>query len=153
MARAALMLAILPLPLAAQERMSLSCVGEGEVAVQVTLWNPSEATPPIHCVTSTDLSQIAACAPDGGWGLTEPDVPGDLLGMATDSKVINHVGGKFFARVGLLEFVASASIGAGLPLALEIHDETFWRMQVTLATGAGVVETVAGQTPIQCERL
>ena len=154
MTRVLALLALLPMPLAAQERTTLSCAAEGGDAFEVTLWNPSELGAPLHCVGAPELEGLFACAPDGGWGLTDPARPGELAGVALESPDAAAVeGGKLFARVTPSEFVASASMGRELPLALEIAGETFWRMRVTLESGAGVVETREGETVVLCERL
>jgi hypothetical protein len=154
MKRVALVLVLLPLPLGAQERATLSCAAEGAPAFEVTLWNPSEFEMPLHCVNAPDLAEQFACAPDGGWGLTDPASPGEALRVAVASPdAASHEGAKLFARVTPSEFVASASAGRELPLALEIAGETFWRMRVSLESGAGVVETREGETAVTCKRL
>ena len=85
----------------------------------------------MHCVNAPGLEDLAACAPDGGWGLTDPSRPGTLLRIATRPReAAAQQGAKLFAHLGPSEFVASASEGAGMPLALEVHGPTFWRMRV-----------------------
>ena len=132
--------------------MVLSCSTEAGESYEVTLWNRSEYGLLLHCVNAAALAPVAACAPDGGWGLTDPDMPEALLGVATEARdAVARPGGKFFARVGPSELVASASVGERLPLALEIHGETFWRMRLTLETGEGIVETREAEAAITCE--
>ena len=147
-------LVLLPLPLLAQERATLSCAVEGGDSFEVTLWNPSEHGAPLHCVGAAELEGLFPCAPDGGWGLTDPADPGQLQGVAAESPdAAGHGGGMVFARVTPSQFVASASEGGELPLALEVAGATFWRMRVSLQSGAGVVETREGEAAVTCERL
>lgn len=146
-------LALLPLPLVAEERLARSCETGAGGTVEVTLWNPSEHGGPLHCVEAPELAGLFACAPDGGWGLTDPEAPGELLAVATTpAEAAARPGGKFFADVGPSQFVASASRGERLPYALEVAGETFWRMRVTLETGEGLVETRDGEAAIRCRR-
>ncbi|NAZ35297.1 hypothetical protein [Rubellimicrobium sp. CFH 75288] len=147
----ALLLALAPALAAAQEPALLDCATEGGEAFRVLLWQPS-ADGPLHCVEWLDLEDVAPCAPQGGWGLTDPDAPGVLASVATDSRVAAaHPGPKFFARVGPSEFVASASSGPGMPLALEVHGDTFWRLRMTLG-GDGSIFTRTGERPFHCAR-
>lgn len=153
MRRTLAILALLPLPLAAQETQVLACATPDGERIDVTLWSPSESGP-LHCVAAAALEGLFACAPDGGWGLTDPAAPGRALTLATDSREVQgRDAPKFYARVGPSQFVASASRGTRIPLTLEVDGETFWRLQVTLETGEGWVETPGGgEVPVACER-
>lgn len=75
--------------------------------------------------------------------------------MASEpGEVSGQPGGKFYAFVGPSQFVASASLGERIPLALEVDDQTFWRLQITLETGQGVIETrEEGERRVSCQPL
>ena len=151
MIRAAMILALLPALAAAQEApTSFDCLAEDGRAFRLELWQPSEFREPLHCVTGLDLGGVAGCAPQGGWGLSDPASPGELAGVVRKTGEDRDAEGKFFARVGLSEFVASASRGEGLPLVLEVHGVTFWRMRMALATGEGAMFTRDGATGFRC---
>jgi hypothetical protein len=144
-------LTLLPLPLLAQEWTTLSCLADGGEPFEVMLGNPSELGAPLHCLSSHHLGNLGACAPDGGWGLSDPAPPGELLRITEEpANAAAHEGGKLSAYLGPSEFVASASEGPGLPLALEVHGATFWRIRVALETGQGIIETRKGVTAIRC---
>lgn len=98
---------------------------------------------------------LVPCAPQGGWGLTAPEELADLVGVATEpGEVAGQPGGKFYAFVGPPQFVASASSGERIPLALEVDDQTFWRIQLTQETGQGVIETrEEGERRVSCRPL
>ena len=151
MIRLAAVMALLPLGLAAQEApVEFDCLSEDGRAFRVELWQPSEFGAALHCVTGLDLGAVVGCAPQGGWGLSDREAPGELAGVALRPRGALVPGGKFFARVGLSEFVASASEGAGLPLALEVHGETFWRMRLVLSSGEGRIFTPDGGMAFRC---
>ena len=151
MIRFAAVVALFPLVVSAQEApVEFDCLAEDRRAFRVELWQPSELGAALHCVRGLDLGAVVGCAPQGGWGLTDPAVPGELAGVALRPRGALEPGGKFFARVGPSEFVASASEGAGLPLALEIHGETFWRMRLVLASGEGRMFTREGPMAFRC---
>ena len=151
MIRFAAVMALVPLGVAAQEApVGFDCLAEDGRAFRVEFWQPSEFGAALHCVRGLDLGGIVGCAPQGGWGLTDLAAPGELAGVARRPRGALVPGGKFFARVGLSEFVASASEGAGLPLALEVHGETFWRMRLVLASGEGRVFTRDGSVGFWC---
>lgn len=138
MRRAAAILALLPAFAHAEEPRAFDCVPQAESgpAFAILLWQESAFGVPVHCIEGLDLRGLAACAPQGGWGLSDPG-GGTLRAVATRPQEALGEGGKVFARVGLSEFVASASVGHGLPLALEVHGDTFWRLRMTLASGEG----------------
>ena len=152
-------LALLPLPALAQEAQDLLCEIEAAGNQQpfgLRLHAPSVWGQPVHCVEAPGLREVLIpCAPQGGWGLTAPDRLDDLTGVATEPReVAGQPGGKFFAFVGPSQFVASASLGERIPLALEVDDQTFWRIQLTLETGQGVVETRdEGERRVSCRPL
>jgi hypothetical protein len=152
MIRVAVVMALLPPMAAAQEApVAWNCLAEDGRAFRVELWQPSEAGVALHCVTGLDVGGVAGCAPQGGWGLSDPaKAPGELSGVAAKTAEAMPAEGKFFARVGLSEFVASASKGPGMPLALEVHGPTFWRMRMALATGEGTMFTWEGAVGFRC---
>jgi hypothetical protein len=151
MMRFAAVMALVPLGVAAQEApVGFDCLAEDGRAFRVELWQPSEFGAALHCVRGVDLGAVVGCAPQGGWGLSDPEVAGELAGVALRPRGALVPGGKFFARVGLSELVASASEGAGLPLALEVHGETFWRMRLELASGEGRMFTRDGSVGFRC---
>ncbi len=151
--RLALALALWPALAAAQGEERLACETAAGEAVSVLLFAPSRFDVALHCVEAPGLrDRVAGCAPDGGWGLSAGDGSQDLSGVATDTAGLSHDGGWFFARRGPTEFVASASVGARPPLALEVAGETFWRMRLDLGSGTGVVETAEGETELRCGR-
>ena len=152
MIRLIAVMALCPLGAAAQEApVGWDCLAEDGRAFRVELWQPSEFGAPLHCVSGIDLGGVASCAPQGGWGLSDPaEAPGELGGVAARSAEVVGAEGKFFARVGLSEFVASASQGAGMPLALEVHGVTFWRLRMELATGEGTMFTRDGAVGFRC---
>lgn len=148
----AAILLLLPGALGAQGAARLLCRTAEGAEIAVLLSAPSRFGAAVHCVEAPELrDRVAACAPDGGWGLSAGDGSQDLLGLAVSARGLAHVGGWFFARLGPSEFVASASVGSRPPLALETAGETFWRMRLTLATGEGVVETPADEVALRCE--
>ncbi len=128
-------LVLLPGGALAQSPEQLRCLVEDGSRVTITLWTPTADGPPTHCVEAPWLAGMAACAPNGGWGLSSPD--GSLLDLVTDPREVTHGGPTFFAHDGPSEFVASASIGPGIPLVLEVAGPTFWRMRLDRATGQG----------------
>lgn len=138
MRRAAAILMLLPTLALGEEPRAFDCVpqAESEPAFGVLLWQESAFGVPVHCIEGLDLRGLAACAPQGGWGLSDPG-EGRLRAVATRPQEALGEGGKVFARVGPSEFVASASVGYGLPLALEVQGETFWRLRMALASGEG----------------
>lgn len=149
MIRTATILTLLPALASAQEATSYDCLtGDGR-AFRVELWQPHAFGDPLHCVSGLDLG-LAPCAPDGGWGLSDPADADDLMGTTRAPADLRGAPAKFFARVGPSEFVASASIGEGMPLALEVHGITVWRMRLTLATGEGTMFTRDGAVPLRC---
>lgn len=152
MIRVAAIMALLPLAAAAQEApVAFDCLAEDGRHFRVEMWQPSEFGVPLHCVTGIDLGGVAGCAPQGGWGLSDPAAaPGELSGVVAKPAEAGRAEGKFFARVGLSEFVASASLGQGMPLALEIHGVTFWRLRMDLATGEGRMFTRDGAVGFRC---
>ena len=151
MMRIAMVVALLPTLAASQEApVEFDCLAEDGRAFRVELWQPSDLGVALHCVRGVDLGAVVGCAPQGGWGLTDPAAPGELAGVALRPRGALEPGGKFFAHVGLSEFVASASEGAGLPLALEVHGETFWRMRLVLASGEGRIFTRDGSVGVRC---
>ncbi len=151
MIRLAAVVALLPLATSAQDApVGLDCLTDDGRAFRVELWQPSELGAPLHCVTGLDLGGVAGCAPQGSWGLSDPEgAPGELNGIGK-TKDARDAEGKFFARVGLSEFVASASRGVGMPLVLELHGVTFWRMRMDIATGEGAIFTREGQVAFRC---
>lgn len=152
MIRFAVVMALLPLAASAQEApVEFDCLAEDGRAFRVELWQPSELGSPLHCVRGLDLDGVAACARQGGWGLSDPsNAPGELAGVVGRTSEALGAEGKFFARVGLSEFVASASRGVGMPLALEVHGITFWRMRMDLAGGEGTMFTRDGAVAFRC---
>lgn len=101
----------------------------------------------LHCVEGLDIGPVAACAPQGGWGVSDSE--GRLSAVTTDPHEVATTGGVFWARLGPTEFVASAAVGAR-PLALEVAGATVWRMRLTLATGRGIMATRAGEEEVVC---
>jgi len=146
-----LALALAPVATAAEPARDLRCEASDGTEFSIALWSASSFDMPLHCVLGLDLGVVGPCAPDGGWGLSDPAGSGELAAIATDAREIDHVGGKFFARVGSSELVASASIGTRIPYALEVAGETFWRLRMTLATGEGALVTAEGETTFACE--
>ncbi len=145
--------ALWPAFVAAQGHGRLDCETDKGEAVSVLLSAQSRFDVELHCVEAPGLRDVVAgCAPDGGWGLSAGDGSLDLVAVGIDSAGLSHEGGWFFARLGPSEFVASASVGARPPLALEVAGETFWRMRVDLASGTGVMETREGETGLNCAR-
>jgi hypothetical protein len=151
MIRFAAVMALCPLGVAAQEAPAeFDCLTEDGRAFRVELWQPSEVGAPLHCVTGLDLGGVAGCAPQGGWGLSDPaGAPGELGGIGKAQEAIGAEG-KFFAHIGLSQFVASASRGVGMPLALEVHGVTFWRLRMEVATGEGAMFTRDGAVAFRC---
>ena len=79
MIRLITVLALLPALAAAQESpTAFDCLAEDDRAFRVELWQPSELGGPVHCVVGIDLDGVAGCAPQGGWGLSDPANPGVL---------------------------------------------------------------------------
>jgi hypothetical protein len=151
MIRFAAVLALLPSLAVSQEApVALDCLTEDGRAFRLELWQPSEFGTELHCVRGVDLGIVTGCAPQGGWGLTDPALPGELAGVALRPRGALVPGGKFFAHVGPSEFVASALVGAGLPLALEVHGDTFWRMRMVLASGEGRMFDREGSVGFRC---
>ena len=152
MIRFAMVMALYPTLAASQEApVAWDCLSGDGRAFRVELWQPSQAGTPLHCVTGLDLEGVAGCAPQGGWGLSDPtDAPGELDGVTARSAETRDAEGKFFARVGPSEFVASASRGPGMPLALEVHGVTFWRLRMELLSGEGEMFTRDGAVAFRC---
>ncbi len=141
-------LVLLSGPALAQSPAELRCVAEDGTRMTVRLWVPAADGPATHCVEAPWLAGMASCAPNGGWGLSSPD--GALLGLVTEAREAAHGGPTFFAFDGPSEFVASASTGPGLPLALEVAGPTFWRMRLDRATGQGRVHLPDAALDVAC---
>lgn len=145
--RGALLVAVLASPAAAEPRAFACALDDGSLFT-LALDAPSPDGP-VHCVEAA-LGGGAACAPQGGWGIAGAEGPR----LTTDpAEAAGTDAFRLFARLGPSEFVASASEGPGVPLALEVGGPTFWRLRVALDTGEGVVGTRDGERAARCEAI
>ncbi|TIX92098.1 hypothetical protein BSK43_006800 [Rhizobium sp. P44RR-XXIV] len=123
----------------------LLCKGDGSDTVYVHLNSKKQFGHILNCVGGPFITDMTACAPDGGYGLSAPSGTAALVGVVMRPKDYQrHLGGVTgFTRQGDdVTFTGGVMGSNGL--------QTSWTLKLD-AEGNAVVRDKAGSTPYKCE--
>ncbi|OCI96869.1 hypothetical protein A6U86_14660 [Rhizobium sp. AC27/96] len=130
----------------ADKPMHLLCKDDGSDTVYVHLNSRKQFGHVLNCVSGPFSTDMTACAPDGGYGLSAPTGTAALIGVVMRPKDYQrHLGGVTgFSRQGDdVTFTGGVMGSNGL--------QTSWTLKLD-AEGNAVVRDKAGSTPYKCER-
>lgn len=107
---------------------------------------------PMHCVEGLGIMDMTACAPDGGWGLSLPTGQVPIADVTSSWAVATqHMGGKFYARLGPDRFEATATFSESLEADLSAGSGDYV-INLNRSDGQGFYATGGGEkVGIECQ--
>lgn len=130
----------------AEKPMHLLCKGDGSDNIYVHLNSQKQFGHILSCVSGSFITDMTACAPDGGYGLSAPTGSAALVGVVMRPRDYQrHLGGV----TGFTQQGDDVTFTGGLMGTNGL--QTSWTLKLD-PEGNAVVRDKAGSTPYKCER-